>query len=107
MGELNISKLQKKLKYKFKKQKLLVQALTHSSYANDAKTKAIESNQRFEFLGDSLLGMTVALLIFERNKEMPEGKMSKLRADLVCEKSLAVFAEKIGIDLDDEVVVAR
>jgi len=92
MSECNTTQLQKKLKYKFRKINLLKQALTHSSYANDIKNTGYISNQRLEFLGDSLLGMIVAFLIYENLPSLSEGKMSKLRADLVCEKSLAQIA---------------
>jgi len=97
MSDKRIAQFQKTIKYRFKKKKLLMQALTHSSYANDTKMNSLASNQRLEFLGDSLLGMTVALLIYSRRPEMSEGKMSKLRADLVCEKSLAVLAGEIKL----------
>ncbi|MCL2628131.1 MAG: ribonuclease III [Oscillospiraceae bacterium] len=97
MGDNNIKQLQEKLNYKFKKTKLLELALTHSSYANDNKMSTHVSNQRLEFLGDSVLGMIVAQLIYKNKPELTEGKMSKLRADLVCEKTLAGFAR--GFDL--------
>jgi len=104
MSKINTTKLQKNLRYRFKKPKLLEQALTHSSYANDTRNKANLSNQRLEFLGDSLLGMTVALLIYQNMPSMSEGKMSKLRADLVCEKSLAQLAA--GFDIGSYILLA-
>jgi len=104
MGEYNTALLQKKLKYKFKKVKFLKQALTHSSYANDIKNSGYISNQRLEFLGDSLLGMTVAFLIYTNLPELSEGKMSKLRADLVCEKALASLA--VQLDLGSHLLLA-
>jgi len=104
MGEYNTAILQKKLKYKFKKVKFLKQALTHSSYANDIKNSGYISNQRLEFLGDSLLGMTVAFLIYTNLPELSEGKMSKLRADLVCEKELASIA--LSLDLGSHLLLA-
>jgi len=97
MREYNTTQLQKKLKYRFKKVKLLEHALTHSSYANDIKNTGYVSNQRLEFLGDSLLGMTVAFLIYTNLPELSEGKMSKLRADLVCEKALATIAAEMNL----------
>jgi len=93
----DIKNLQKSINYDFSKPELLLQALTHSSYANDNKLNFHFSNQRFEFLGDSLLGMMIALMIFEIKPELSEGKMSKLRADLVCEKSLAGLAVEINL----------
>ena len=84
--------LEKKLGYQFKNPALLKAALTHSSYANENKKSGAASNERLEFLGDSVLGMAVAALIYKNNPDMPEGQMTKLRAELVCEKSLAELA---------------
>ena len=89
--------LQKKLNYTFKNPALLETALTHSSYANENKSSGSVSNERLEFLGDSVLGMTVASLIYNGNPNMPEGKMTKLRAQLVCEKSLASIAALLDL----------
>ena len=104
MNEFDITELQDRLNYRFKNPELLKHALTHSSYANENKSNGFVSNQRLEFLGDSLLGMTVALLIFEVQPELSEGKMSKLRADLVCEKSLAGISA--GLDLGSYLMLA-
>ena len=92
-----ISKLQKMLSYDFNDPALLEKALTHSSYANEGAGKNSASNERLEFLGDSLLGMTVALLIFESRPELSEGQMTKLRAELVCERSLAGLAQELDL----------
>ena len=97
MDDLQISKLQEKLNYSFKDRKLLKKSLTHSSFANEGAKKDSASNERLEFLGDSLLGMTVALLIFKSKPELSEGKMTKLRAELVCERSLAEFATELDL----------
>lgn len=70
-------------------------ALTHSSYANEHD---LSSNERIEFLGDAILGLLVAEYIYKHFKEMPEGKMSKLRATYVCEEANAKYAREIGID---------
>jgi len=94
---LQISELQKKLNYDFKDPALLIKALTHSSYANEGAEKNSASNERLEFLGDSLLGMTVALLIFKSKPELSEGQMTKLRAELVCERSLAELAMELEL----------
>ncbi len=80
--------------YKFKNPKLLKTALSHTSYANEYKT---ESNQRLEFLGDGVIGLTIGEYIFKTFPKMPEGKLSKIRAGIVCEKGLSAAAEKIGI----------
>jgi len=89
--------LQERLGYSFKDAALLEAALTHSSYANENKRTSAESNERLEFLGDSVLGMTVAALIYKSEPDLPEGRMTRLRAELVCEKSLAALSVKLGI----------
>lgn len=80
--------------YTFKNEELLKTALSHSSYANEHKT---ESNERLEFLGDSVLSIIVSEYLFSRFPDIDEGELTKMRASLVCEKSLAGFAEKIGL----------
>lgn len=70
-------------------------AMTHSSYANEHNLK---SNERIEFLGDAVLGFLVAQYIYENFQEMPEGKMSKLRATYVCENANATYAKQLKID---------
>jgi len=92
MNEIQLKELQKKLGYVFTNPEILTQALTHSSYANESLKNAEASNERLEFLGDSLLGMTVALLIYNKKPNLSEGQMTKLRAELVCERSLATLA---------------
>jgi len=89
--------LQQRLGYKFKDVALLEAALTHSSYANENKKAGSESNERLEFLGDSVLGMTVAALIYGSDPDLPEGRMTRLRAELVCERSLAALSAKLGV----------
>jgi len=97
MNDTQTVELQGKLGYNFKDQMLLRAALTHSSHANENKKSNAVSNERLEFLGDSVLGMTVAALIYKSKPNMPEGQMTKLRAELVCEKSLAALAVKFGL----------
>ena len=87
--------LQKSLNYKFKNDALLSQALTHSSYANEAKDPN-SSNERLEFLGDSVLSIIVSDYIY-KNYSIPEGELTKLRASLVCEKALFDFAKQINL----------
>lgn len=82
--------------YEFKNKKLMQTALTHSSYANEMNGK-VQHNERLEFLGDSVLGMITAEYLFENHPEMPEGKLTKLRASMVCEKSLFRFATMIKL----------
>jgi len=105
MDELKTDELQKKLGYDFIDQNHLIKALTHSSYANEGVNKHSESNERLEFLGDSLLGMSVALLIYKSKPELSEGQMTKLRAQLVCERSLAAMA--LQMDLGEYLLLGR
>ena len=84
------------LGYKFKNKSLLENALTHSSYANEVHS-AFGSNERLEFLGDSILSIIVAEYLYMNFKNLPEGELTKLRASLVCEKTLSVFAKQIKI----------
>ncbi len=88
--------LEKKLGYKFNNKALLENALTHSSYANEARN-GYTSNERLEFLGDSVLSVIVADYLFKNFKTIPEGELTKLRASLVCEKSLCAFAREINL----------
>lgn len=82
--------------YTFKDKSLLQTALTHSSYANEMNGK-FDYNERLEFLGDSVLGMITAEYLFTHHPEMPEGKLTKTRASMVCEKSLHKFAQSIKL----------
>lgn len=88
--------LQENLRYKFNNEKLLVNALTHSSYANEARD-GITSNERLEFLGDSVLSIIVSEYIYKEFKNLPEGELTKLRAALVCEKSLCSFSRELEL----------
>ena len=85
--------LEKNLDYTFKNKDLLKQALTHSSYANEAHT---QSNERLEFLGDSVLSLVVSDHIYTRFNT-PEGELTKLRASLVCEAALYEFAKELEL----------
>lgn len=89
--------LEKKIGYTFKNKKLLTTALTHSSYANEHKNTAKESNERLEFLGDSVLGLVVSEYMYKNYKKYPEGELTKLRASTVCEQSLYKDALAIGL----------
>lgn len=80
--------LEKKLGYCFGDISLLEHAMTHSSYANEHRSNGITSNERLEFLGDSVLGMVVADHLFAAHPDMPEGELTRTRAALVCENSL-------------------
>ena len=90
--------IEEKLDYTFRDQELLVNALTHSSYANENRGHSCESNERLEFLGDSVLGFVVADALYRREAELPEGRMTRVRAQLVCEDSLRRVAAELGLD---------
>lgn len=91
------SELEQRLGYSFRNHKLLEHALTHSSYANENRKDGLTSNERLEFLGDSVLGFVVASYLFKTYPDRPEGELTKLRAALVCEKSLAAAAAKLKL----------
>ena len=86
--------LETKLGYQFKNHKLLDHALTHSSYANEHHLGSISSNERLEFLGDSVLGMIVADHLYRTFPDLPEGDLTRIRANLVCEGSLVLVAKE-------------
>ena len=92
-----IKDLEAAIGYRFKNITLLQNALTHSSYANERWHNSLLSNERLEFLGDSILGMVVAEYLYKQFPDRPEGELTKMRADMVCETSLAAIAEKIGL----------
>lgn len=86
-----------KIGYRFKNPALLRTALTHSSYANEAKNMPAEHNERLEFLGDSVLNMLAAQYLFSRFTDLAEGDLTKVRASVVCESSLHEIALQIGL----------
>ena len=92
-----IKDLEAALGYKFQNITLLQNALTHSSYANERWHNSLLSNERLEFLGDSILGMVVASYLFEHFPDRPEGELTRMRADMVCETSLAAIAARIDL----------
>ena len=91
------SELEKRIGYTFRDKKLLENALTHSSYANEHHETPSECNERLEFLGDSVLGFAVADYLYHLYPDKQEGELTRIRAELVCEKSLARVATKIGL----------
>ena len=88
--------IQEVIGYTFKDQSLLQQALTHSSYAHE-QHKNMKYNERLEFLGDAVLSIVVSDYIYKHCPDLPEGELTKLRASLVCEKSLFDFAKQIDL----------
>ena len=92
-----IKDLETAIGYRFQNISLLQNALTHSSYANERWHNSLLSNERLEFLGDSVLGMLVAEYLYQTFPNRPEGELTRMRADMVCEQTLAAAAHRIGI----------
>ncbi len=92
-----IKELETAIGYRFRNITFLQNALTHSSYANERWHNSLMSNERLEFLGDSILGMLVAEYLYRNFPDRPEGELTRMRADMVCEKALAVVANQIGL----------
>lgn len=97
MRERNIEEFQKKIGISFHDPKLLTHALIHSSYANERKMSKDKNNERLEFLGDAVLELITSDYLFRTYKKEPEGKLTKLRASLVCEPTLAMCAKDIAL----------
>ena len=91
-----MQKLEEKIGYVFRDKGLLVTALTHSSYANERQGSGSQSYERLEFLGDSILGLVTADFLYKHEPALPEGRMTRLRAELVCEASL----HRTAVELD-------
>lgn len=91
----NLAELESVIGYQFKDKNLLRTALAHSSYANEKRI--IKSNERLEFLGDAVLSIIVSKYLFETCTDKQEGELTKLRASLVCESTLAGFSRKMGL----------
>lgn len=95
--EEKLSKLEAMIGYTFQNQRLLAHALTHSSYANEKHWDKTKCNERLEYLGDAVLELLSSDFLFKNYPTMPEGEMTKLRASLVCEPTLAFCAETISL----------
>lgn len=94
-----LSELEQAIGYKFKEKNYITTALTHSSYANETKSQGSKrkDNQRMEFLGDSVLSVVVSDYLFRNCKDMDEGALTRIRAAIVCEDSLATRGLKLGL----------
>lgn len=92
-----MTELERELGYEFQNPALLENALTHSSYANENRGRSLGSNERLEFLGDSVLGMVVADYLYRAHPDLPEGDLTRTRAALVCEGSLVEVARALGL----------
>ncbi|OJU16331.1 MAG: ribonuclease III, partial [Clostridiales bacterium 43-6] len=91
-----MKELEQKIGYTFQNKGLLKKAVTHSSYANEAKEKN-GSNERLEFLGDAVLSIIISDFLYKNYNHLPEGELTKLRASLVCEKSLFGFSKQLDL----------
>ncbi len=97
MAEFRLKELEQKIGYTFRNPMLLRQAMCHSSYANEHRNQSIHDNERLEFLGDAVLEVISSDFLFHHYPEMPEGKLTKLRASIVCEPTLALCAAEINL----------
>ncbi|MDO5157047.1 MAG: ribonuclease III [Eubacteriales bacterium] len=95
MNQFNPELIEKNIQYTFQNKDLLRQAMSHSSYVNEIKIKGYENYERLEFLGDAVLELISSEFLFEQYKNMPEGKLTKLRASIVCEYTLSDVAKKL------------
>lgn len=95
--EFTLKKLEDKIGYQFKNSALLKQALTHSSFTNEQKLNRTQNYERLEFLGDAVLELVASDFLFRTHPHMPEGELTKLRASMVCEPSLAFCARDLEL----------
>ena len=95
---MELNKLEQIIGYTFRDKQLLQRAVTHSSYANEKLGSPGEGNERLEFLGDAVLGTCVGLQLYNRYKDKEEGYLTKMRASIVCERSLGTAGKKLGIN---------
>ncbi len=105
MSHETFNELQQKLQLDFKRTKLLKQAFTHTSYVNEHKRGSVQDNERLEFLGDAVLQLLVSEYLFATYPKRPEGELTRMRASVVCEPSLAYFAERL--ELGKHVLLGR
>lgn len=105
MLNYNEQELEKHIQYVFKDKSLLKQALSHSSFINEMKNKGMESYERLEYLGDAVLELISSEFLFNEYKDMPEGKLTKLRASIVCEFTLSSVSRMLH--LGDYVLLSK
>ena len=92
-----LAELQEKIGYSFKEEGLLRQALTHSSYANEKHMKKLSDNERLEFLGDAVLEIVSSDFLYANYPDLPEGDLTRLRASIVCEPTLAMCTDMLNL----------
>lgn len=95
---MELNRLEQIIGYEFRDKSLLQRAVTHSSYANEKLGSPSEGNERLEFLGDAVLGACVGLQLYNRYQDKEEGYLTKMRASIVCERSLGTAGKKLGIN---------
>lgn len=93
----DLSTLEKKIGYAFRDKGILKRAMTHSSYLNEHRRERLECNERLEFLGDAVLELTVSETLYRKYPKKPEGELTRLRASIVCEPTLASCAKEIDL----------
>ena len=99
------SQLEKTIGYKFRDRSILENAMNHPSFANETRARYYENNERMEFLGDAVLEFITSDYLYKKFRRDNEGDLSKIRASLVCEKSLSAFAAEI--DLNSYIFLGR
>ncbi|MCM1252362.1 MAG: ribonuclease III [Clostridium sp.] len=98
MQQKPLEELEQKIGYSFKDKRLLRQALTHSSFANEQKINKYDDYERLEFLGDAVLELVSSEFLFREHETMAEGQLTRLRASMVCEQALAYCAREFGLE---------
>ena len=93
----NFTELEKRIGYQFKDKKLLKKAMTHSSYTNEKHIAKIDCNERLEFLGDAVLEIVSSEFLYHKYPDLPEGSLTRKRASMVCEPSLAISAREMEL----------
>ena len=98
-SQTDLHLLEEAIGYNFKNKQLLVRAMTHSSYSNESglKNHHIHCNERLEFLGDSVLSLITSKYLYGKFADCPEGELTRMRAEVVCERALSGYARKIGL----------
>jgi len=98
-NKADIAALEQKIGYKFKNRELLTRALTHSSYSNESglKNHHMFCNERLEFLGDSVLSIISSRYLYTKFADCPEGELTRMRSEVVCERALSGYSESIGL----------
>lgn len=93
-----LTELEQVIGYEFNEQRLLQQALTHSSFANEKHMKKLSDNERLEFLGDAVLEVVSSEFLYKEHTDLPEGDLTKLRASIVCEPTLALCTGRLTLE---------